>query len=115
MAAAAYKVVLTFQGLSNGKKSNYPATATDIADAKFLFPSGQDNLTLPADQAYALVDMIYTAAGTDTSQVYVYAGQKDTGERIYNGANLGTVYDRQVKSSPIGFKAGQNLQFIQKA
>lgn len=115
MAATPYKATLTFQGMRTKNKVNYIVTASDVANAKWIFPSGQDNLQLPADQPYALVSAVYTSAGVDTTQVYVYANQKDTGERIQNTAHLYTSQFPPIRDNPMGFKAGTNVYFVQMA
>jgi len=59
--------------------------------------------------------MILTSAGTDTTQSDIFANDNTIGVQVSNGANLGTVFNRQFMSSPIAFKAGSRLRFKQIA
>lgn len=119
MAAAPYKVTLALKqvnaaGQVTGSKT-LPMTASDVAAAFWLFPSGANNLPLSGSATTIIADIIYTAAGTDTTQVAVYMNGFDTGIRIYNATNLGTVINRQIASSPIVVPAGAVVQFVQLA
>jgi len=111
MAAAAYKVVLKIIN-SAGQTRSLPLTASDVNSAAWVFPSGGTELQLSSVPC-VIADAIYTAAGTDTSQVQVYINGVDSGIKLFNGTNLGTTYDRQVKSSPISIPAGALVKFVQ--
>lgn len=111
MAAAAYKAALRIVNSANQVRS-IPVTASDVTAAAWVFPSGGTELQL-SSLPCLVSDILYTAAGTDTSQVAVYINGIDSGIRIFNGANLGTVYDRQVKTSPIAIPAGALVKFTQ--
>lgn len=110
MAAAPYKVVLSIQ-TSEGKKS-VPLTASDVNAAAWVFPSGGTELQLSSGQA-VITDIIYTAAGTDTTSVDVFVNGINTGYRIFNGTNLYNVLGRQIQSTPIGIRAGALVKFVQ--
>lgn len=114
MAAAAFKGVLKFVG-QNGRVIQHNISASDVADEFYQFGSGDGFVQLPMDQNYFLVDLILTAAGTDTSRAEIYANQKLTPEQIQNGANLATNVSRQFAGAAIGFGAGAMLKFKQKA
>lgn len=113
MAAAAFKIAMTVRN-AKGQARSIPLTVSDVAAAFALFPSGSSEMTLSSTDAY-VTDMVYTAAGTDTSQLQVFINGVDTGIRVYNGANLGTVYNRQVQQSPIFVPAGALIRFTQLA
>lgn len=112
MAATPYKISLTYRD-STGIKSQ-SLTATDVADAYWLFQSGGSEIPL-SDKDCVITDILYTSAGVDTTQVALYVNGVDTGKRIFNSANLGTVYNRQIQNSPIGIKGAAVVKFKQLA
>jgi hypothetical protein len=110
--ATPFKGSLVFQ--TKYRRWNVPFTASDVTTAAVVFQDGGTVYNLPVSEGpVALVDVILTAAGVDTSQAYIYANQKDTGERIYGALNIGTVLNRQIAASPIGFKPGTQLKITQ--
>lgn len=112
MAAAAYKVSLTYRDASGIKSQSM--TASDVANEFWLFQSGGSEIPL-SDKDAVITDILYTSGGTDTTQVALYVNGVDTGKRIFNSANLGTVYNRQIQNSPIGVRAGAVVKFKQIA
>lgn len=115
MAAAAYTGILKFTS-SNGSTLQHRITASDVANAYYIFASGDDFVQLPLDgSVWYLADIILSAAGTDTTRSLIYANQKLTPEQIANSANLATNVSRQFMGSPIGFRAGTTLKFQQVA
>lgn len=113
MAAAAFKVALTIRN-SAGQIKSVPMTVSDVAAAFFLYPSGGSELPL-SSLPCVITDILYTAAGTDTTQADVYVNGVDTGIRVFNAANTGTVINRQIMNSPIAIPAGAQVKFIQRA
>jgi len=113
MAAAAFKGILVL-ATSQGRKS-IPFTASDVADAYYIFPSGASDLQLPADGNTAIVDILLSAAGTDTSKADIYVNDQTTGQQVLNSANLTTNYSRQFMSAPMQIRAGSRLRIQQKA
>lgn len=111
MVAAAFKIAMTVIN-SKGQIRSVPLTCTDMNAAYALYPSGGNELPL-SSLSCVITDMVYTSAGTDTSQLALYVNGVDTGVRIYNGANLGTVYNRQLQTSPISIPASALVKFIQ--
>ena len=111
MAATPYKVAMKVVN-SAGQIKSIPFTASDVTTAAWVFPSAGTELPLSALPC-VIADVVYTAAGVDTSQVQVFVNGIDTGIRIYNSANLGTVYNRQIQSSPISIPAGASVKLIQ--
>lgn len=110
MAAAAYKVALSVQ--VDGKIKNIPLTASDVNAAYWLFPDGSS--TMPFGNGPAVIrEVIYSAAGTDTTSVDVFVNGINTGYRIFNSLNLGTTINRQVANSPIGIAPGAQVKFVQ--
>lgn len=113
MAAAPYTVSLAVD-TSSGRRM-IRMTASDVAAAFWLYPSGASELPLDPKGQAVIRDIIYSAAGTDTTQVAVFKNGVDTGLRIANAANLGTVINRQVAVSPIAFQPGDIVKFQQLA
>lgn len=111
MAAAAYKVAMKVIN-SAGQSRSIPLTASDVNAAFWVFPSGGVEMQL-SSLPCVIADVIYSAAGTDTSSVSLFVNGIDSGIRLFNAANLGTVYDRQVKTCPIQIPAGALVRFVQ--
>lgn len=111
MAAVPYTVSLAVD-TSKGRRL-LRLTASDVNAAYWTYPSGATELPLDPNGPAVIRDIIYSAAGTDTSQVAIYKTGVDTGIRISNAANLGTVISRQVQGSPIAFAPGDIVKFQQ--
>jgi len=111
MAAAAYTVSMAVD-TSSGRRM-LRLTASDVNAAFWLYPSGASELPLDPKGSAVIRDIIYSAAGTDTSQVAIFKNGVDTGIRLANEANLGTVINRQVAVSPIAFGLGDQVKFQQ--
>jgi hypothetical protein len=79
-----------------------------------VFPSGGTELQL-SSLPCVITDMVYTSAGTDTTQLVVYINGIDSGIRVYNGTNLASTFNRQIQSSPIVVPAGAIIKFTQLA
>jgi len=114
MAAAAFKAQLIFQ--SSKRRWGVPCTVSDVADAFYLMPSGASDLQLPSDEGnVVLVDIILSAAGTDTSKGDIYSNDQTTGQQVLNSANVGTVFNRQFMSAPMAFGPGRRIRIKQLA
>jgi len=111
MVAAAYKVAFKVQN-SQGQYRSIPVTASDVNGEYWLFPSGGSEMQL-SSLPCAITDCVYTAAGTDTSQVQVYINGIDSGIKLFNAANLYSGYNRQVQNCPIQIPAGALVKFKQ--
>lgn len=110
MAAVPYTVSVSVATPSGQR--NLRLTASDVNAAFWLYPSGDSALPLSDGQA-TILDVIYSAAGTDTSQVAIFANGVDTGFRIANAANLGTVVNRQMQTAKVSFAPGTIVKFQQ--
>lgn len=115
MAAVAFSGVLTLQNMKTKDRQSFRFTASDVAAAFYIFPDGQNILTIPADSDYAIVDLALSAAGTDTTNADVAVNQRLTGVVVGNSTNLGTNYSRQFMIAPMIIKGGSTLRFIQRA
>lgn len=116
MAAAAYKVSLIVAlGSPNGPRKIFPVTASDVAAAYWLFPSGSaDQIFHGMADAY-IVDAIYSAAGTDTTNVSFFVQGTNTGTIIYNATSLATTITRPLNIAPFRVPAGQAFKAQQNA
>lgn len=113
MAAAAFLALLVFQA-QNGERIAYNCTVSDVTAAFYIFPDGQNTVTLPANKGnMRLVDVQLSAAGTDTRTADIFAGGRRTPVSILNSANLGTNLARQFLSAPMTFAPGSQLRFTQ--
>lgn len=113
MAAAAFLAFLVFQG-QNGERWGYNCTVSDVNGGSYVFPDGQSVVTLPTNKGNCtLVDVILSAAGTDTRTADIYAGGRRTPVSVLNAANLSTNLARQFLSSPMTFAPGTLLRFAQ--
>lgn len=113
MAAAPYTGTLVF---SNGaRQETYYITASDVANAYYVFPNGSSDLVLPVGGNWILKDIILSAAGTDTTRSQIFVNGNTRGLTVVNSANLATNPSRQFLVSPIGFAGGSALRFQQLA
>lgn len=112
MSAVPYKATMSVR--VDGQIKSFPMVGSDVAAAAWTFPDASTSNSLGAGAA-VITDIIYTTAGTDTSQVDVYVNGIFTGYTLQNGSNLPTAYSRQVQNAPIGIKAGAIVKFLQKA
>lgn len=115
MAANPFVATLIFQGLRTKERRSYYTTVSDVNGEYYIFPDGNTFVSLPGDQAWALVDCILPSgdSGTDTSRCEVYSNGRTTGDIITNLSNLNTSYFRQLQTCPIGFKPGAVVKLKQ--
>jgi hypothetical protein len=113
MAPAPFKVVMKFVG-QNGQAFSYPCTVSDVNAEYYVFPDANNDVILPSTAGtIALVDIVLSAAGTDTSKASIWVNGRDTGELILNSANLGTNFSRQLMGSPIFISPASRLRIKQ--
>lgn len=111
MVAAPYKVSLAVKNTAGQTRQIY-LTASDVNAAAWVFPSSGTELPLSSLPS-VIADVIYSAAGTDTSQVALYINGVDTGFRFVNSANLYSAFQRQIYSNPVSIPAGALVKFVQ--
>jgi hypothetical protein len=116
MAATAYKGVMKIK-TSNGGVQQYPFTASDIADAHFIWQDGSSELQLPlAYGQCVIVDVMLSAAGVDTSQASLIVNAKETGVKLLGVANITTAIGRQFQNGAgVVIAQGAKIDFVQKA
>jgi hypothetical protein len=116
MAAAPYKVsMIAALGSPNGAKKIFSMTASDVAAAFWLHPSGASEIALNGMQNVYIVDCIYSAAGTDTTQAEFFIGGSSTGVKLQNATSTGAIVARPFQLAPLMIPAGQALKVVQLA
>jgi len=113
MAAAAFKISLIGAlGSPNGPRKLFPLTASDVNAEYAIFPSGSSEVVLNQGDVY-LVDIILSAAGTDTSQLEFYVGGMATGTKVLNATSLATTIVRPLQQAPERVPGGQSVRIKQ--
>lgn len=113
MAAAPFKASLVVaKGNPNGARKIFALTGSDVNGEFLLFPSGSSDVVLSGDSDVYLVDIIYSAAGTDTSNDEIYIGGTSDGTKLYRNTSLTTTVQRILQSAPI--KVGKGLSIKMK-
>jgi hypothetical protein len=111
--ATPYTAVLKFV-CGDGSTFSTNITASDVAAAFWIFPSGAADFQLPSGRGVvALMDIIKDAAANGVVTALVYANDKNTGEVIQTAANLATNQARQLMGCPIRFASGARIRFTQ--
>lgn len=115
MVAAPFTQTLIFKGTGNGRVIHVAQTVDDVASNYAINPDGSNFLALPADQNYALIDMIVVTGGTDTNFQKIFINGLDSGIKVSNKSNLNTSNFRQFATAPITIKAGSILKLQESA
>jgi len=115
MAAAAFTGTVILKGLKNGATKHVRCTMSDVAAAGWVFPDASTTLQLPADQDYAVVDIIIVTGGTDTTNSELFVNQMNSGLVVDHKSNLNTVQNRQFGTNPLPLASGCQIKFIQRA
>lgn len=114
MAAAAYKVsMIAAKGSPNGPRRVFPLTASDVNAEYWLFPSGSSEVTLNGSEDVYIVDVILSAAGTDTSQSEFYVNGLAEGTKILNATSLATTITRPLQQAPLRVPKGATVKIKQ--
>ena len=113
MTAAPFKAVLKWRAANGETWSSY-CTVSDVDGEYYTFADGSSDVVLPSNKGnIALVDVILSAAGTDTTKADIYANARATGETIMNALNITTVIGRQFVGSPIVFAPSTRVKLKQ--
>lgn len=114
MAAAPFKGILKFVA-QDGKTFAYPVTVSDVNAAFYIFPDGNNVVSLPTGHGtLALVDVALSASGTDTSTGAIYVNGKNTGELVMNALCVATNLSREFMGSPLYIAEGSLLRITQQ-
>ena len=114
MAAAPFKATaIIAAGSPKGPTKPFSLTVSDVNAAFYVWPSGQNFNVLSGDFDCYIVDLILSAAGTDTSQGEIFVGGVSTGFKILNATTLATTIVRPLPQAPIRVPKGQALQITQ--
>jgi hypothetical protein len=113
MAAAAFVANLVFQ-YADGYRENIACTVSDVNAGFYLGPDGLSPIHLNGSHGnVALVDVLLSAAGTDTRTATIRVNSKADPNIVLNGANVGTVVGRQFQQTPLRLPSGATLLFTQ--
>ena len=91
----------------------FPLTVSDVNAEFCLFPSGGDELVINGLQDVYIVDVILSAAGTDTSQLEFYFGGMAQGTKLLNATSVATTVNRPFQLAPLRLPAGQSIKIKQ--
>lgn len=111
MVAAAFKVTLVLQN-KKGQRKAYYMSASDVNAAAWTFPSGATEIPV-SSETVVIADMIFSAAGTDTTNSSIYINGDIQPTKIVHSSNVSTVLGRQFQSCPIAIPAGSAIKFEQ--
>ena len=116
MAATPYKVTLILAlGSPAGAKKMIPLTASDVAAAFWLFPSGSSEMVVNGSNDAYIVDTILSGAGVDTTQTEIFLSGSSTGVKLLNATSLTTAVSRPFQQAPLRIPAGSMIRFTQLA
>lgn len=114
MVAAPFKVTMIVAlGSPNGPRKQFNLTGSDVSAEFLLHPSGDSSIILNGKNDVYIVDIIYSAAGTDTVADEVFIGGQTTNYKVYRATSLVTTIDRYLKQAPIKVSAGMQIKFKQ--
>ena len=110
--ATPYTVECMYQTRS-GRIGQLHLTATDVAAAFFLAPSGASDIVLSGEDA-KIYRMLYSGTPATTTQCQVYINGANTGIVLQGAANAPAAVTPQISpSSPIYVPGGSQVKFIQ--
>jgi hypothetical protein len=116
MTAAPFKAsLIVAKGSPQGARKIFSLTGSDVANEYLLFDSGSSEVTLAGDADVYLIDVIYSAAGTDTTNDAIYVGGVTDGTKIYRSTSLATTISRPLNIAPTRIPKGTSAKFKQLA
>jgi len=114
MAAAAFKASLIYKTASGKSKTRF-CTVSDVAAAFYVFESGSTEPVINPTETCYLVDIVLSAAGTDTTTGEIYINGISSGVKFLNATTLGTVVGRPFLNAPVMIPAGSTFRITQLA
>jgi hypothetical protein len=112
MAAAAYKISMTVLDEVTKERKSIALTATDVANAYWLYPSGASVASLGPNTT-KILDIMLSAAGTDTTATEIYVNGANSGVKLMNSANLYNGVGRQSQALGMRIGGGNTIEFKQ--
>lgn len=110
--ATPYTVECIFRTRS-GRTGQLHLTASDVAAAAFLDPSGQGDLILSSEDS-KITRMLYSGTPATTTTATVWLNGANTGLVLVGASNAPTAVVPQInESTPILVPAGAKIRFIQ--
>jgi hypothetical protein len=111
MAAAPFKATLAFKTRSGGAFSRY-CTVSDVNAAYYVFQDGSSDIVMPNEDC-KLVDIMLSAAGTDTTTATIYINNAPSPNVVINSANLYSTTVRQLMTTPVYLPGGAKIRLAQ--
>lgn len=116
MAATPFKIsMVAALGSPSGPTKIFPLTVSDVAGEYALFPSGSSEVVLNGSSDVYIVDMIYSAAGADTTQLELYVGGMAEGTKLLNATSTGSTVSRPLQQAPVKVEKGKTIKWKQLA
>lgn len=110
--ATPYTVECIYQKRS-GAMGQLHLTASDVATAFYLAPSGASDLVLSAEDV-KIVRMLYSGTPVTTTTAKVFINGQDTGIVLVGAANIPTAVQPQISFvTPIYLPGGSQVKFTQ--
>lgn len=111
--ATPYTVECIFQR-RDGSNGQIHLTASDVAAAFFLAPSGASDLVLDGKQDCKIIQMLYSGTPATTTTANVFMNGNNTGIVLVGAANAPAAVNPQISpAKPIYVPAGNVLRFVQ--
>jgi len=110
--ATPYTIEAVFRTRS-GRVGQLHLTASDVAAAAFLDPSGQGDLILAGEEA-KIIQMLYSGTPATTTTATVWINGQNTGVVLVGAANApGAVTPQINERTSIYVPAGGKIRFVQ--
>ena len=110
--ATPYTVECIYQK-RNGQMGQLHLTASDVAAAVYLAPSGASDRILSSDDV-KIVRMLYSGTPATTTTATVWVNGANTGIVLVGAANIPTAVQPQISfTTPIYLPGGSQIKFVQ--
>ena len=113
MAPTPYNIALSLRN-SQGAITSISLSASDVAAASWLFPSGASEMALSSNDCW-ITDVLCTTTATDCKTCTLYINGINSGRVIYPNANQGGFFARQIMQTPVFVTRGALIKVIQSA
>lgn len=114
MAAAPFKAnMVVALGSQRGAPKFIPLTVSDVNGEFAIFPSGSSESILHGQKDVYIIDIVLSAAGTDTSQMEYFLNSISSGQKSLNATMLATAVNRPFQQAPFRVPAGAMIKIKQ--
>jgi len=116
MVAAPFKMsLIAALGSPQGPRKIFTLAGDDVANNFLTFDSGSSDVVLSGASDVYIVDTIYSAGGTDTTNDAIYLAGTTDGTKIFRSTSLATTVLRPMQSSPFRVPKGTSIKFKELA